>query len=165
MTDEAIERRGDDADWYRWRRSFLYRGGAERENRPQPWSDRAGGRACRERLFRQLGLCPVFARRSSWARRFPMAVCSPASTGAPRGCRGVGAPGGLPRKEMEIGVGRGAAESKKTGYFRKENRQEQRRIQTLTALSDSAEGRTQASRAATYSPASRSSSSPSFASS
>jgi hypothetical protein len=35
--------------------------GAERENRPLPCSDRAGGRACRERLFRQLGRCLVYA--------------------------------------------------------------------------------------------------------
>jgi hypothetical protein len=40
--------------------SALYLG-AERENRPLPWSDRAGGRACEQRLFRQLGLCPVYA--------------------------------------------------------------------------------------------------------
>ena len=33
--------------------------GAERENRPLPCSDRAGGWACGERLFRQLGLCRV----------------------------------------------------------------------------------------------------------
>jgi hypothetical protein len=35
--------------------------GAEREHRPLPCSDRAGGRGCRERLFRQLGLCLVYA--------------------------------------------------------------------------------------------------------
>jgi hypothetical protein len=39
---------------------FLYRGRNAR-NRPLPCSDRAGGRGCRERLFRQLGLCLVYA--------------------------------------------------------------------------------------------------------